>query len=149
MIHNSKTIPSQEIDCTLKAWLGGIIDGEGSFAFWKMKNRKDCHLFGIYLVNTDLNILNQITDIYRQLGVFSKMNTKKQSNTAFKNAKPCWEIIIRKRDDIKKILTAVIPYLASYKKEKAIKMLEYMELHPKYSRTNHAEQSVSGVTTKR
>jgi hypothetical protein len=137
MIHNSMTIPSQDIDSTLKAWLGGIIDGEGSFAFWKMKNRRDCHLFGIYIVNTDKGILNQITDIYTKLGVPSKMNVKKLSNTAFANAKPCWEIIIRRRDDIKIILKATLPYIFSYKKDKALKMLEYMELHPKYTRTSH------------
>lgn len=134
MIQDNTTIPSQDIR-TLTAWLGGIIDGEGSLSFFKVKGRRNCHMFGITIVNTDKGILNQVVDIYTRMGIPCKMNLKKLSSTAFTNAKPCWEITIRQRLYNEKILLAIMPHLFSYKKEKAVRMLEYMKLHPKYART--------------
>lgn len=128
------TIPSQDIDSTLTAWLGGIIDGEGSLAFFKVRGRGNSYMFGITIVNTDLGILNQVINLYTQMGIPCKMNVKKPSRTAFAHAKTCWEIVIRQRLYNEKILNAVIPYLFGYKKEKGIRMLEYMKLHPKYMR---------------
>lgn len=130
-----KIIPSQDIDSTLTAWLAGLIDGEGSVSLYLNKRRNKYSLIGIVVINTDLKILNKVIKIYKQMGIASKINlhnpSKNHDRTSYKSIKPCYTITIRRRDDIEKIIPRLLPYLAGDKRDKSIRLLEYLKNHPR------------------
>lgn len=137
------TIPSQDLDSTLISWLSGIIDGEGSFALYKMKNRVSTIVAGLTIVNTDLGILNKVVNTYKMLGINSHIISKVKSKPNYKN---CYQVIIRKREDLKKILPEIITHMSSSKKQKAIEILEFVRNNPRHY-GNQYTASKSGVTT--
>jgi hypothetical protein len=93
------------------------------------------YILGVVVVNTDLNILNEVQSIYTDLGIVSKRNqksaSKKQREGSYKFTKPCYEIVIRRREDIHTLLDLLIPYLIGDKKQKAIDLKEWIEHNPR------------------
>lgn len=141
----NKTIPSQEI--TDIGWLAGIIDGEGSLAHYYSRRKgqsklgvpyKESPVFGVYIINTDMEIMSYAKGIYEKLGLFAQINeksaSKKQREGSFAYSKPCYELVVRRRKDVEELLKLVTPYLRGYKKAKAQAMLDFFVTKPFYSR---------------
>lgn len=143
----NKTIPSQEVSYFDIGWLAGIIDGEGSLAFYYCRRKgqsklgvpyKESPIFGVYIINTDMEIMNHAKSIYEKWGLFAQINlksaSKKQREGSFSGTKPCYELIVRRRRDVEELLKFITPYLKGYKKAKAQTMLNFFLTKPFYSR---------------
>jgi hypothetical protein len=141
----NKTIPSQEVSDI--GWLAGIIDGEGSLAHYYSKRKgqsklgvpyKESPIFGVYIINTDMEIMRHAKSIYNELGLFAQINLKsasrKQREGSFYGTKPCYELVVRRRRDVEELLRLVTPYLRGYKRAKAQAMLDFFLTKPFYSR---------------
>lgn len=141
----NKTIPSQEVSDI--GWLAGIIDGEGSLAHYYSKRKgqtksgvpyKESPMFGVIIVNTDMEIMRHVKSIYDKLGVYAQINlkaaSKSQREGSFAFAKPCYELVVRRRKDVEELLKLVTPYLRGYKRAKAEVMLDFFATKPFYSR---------------
>lgn len=133
-----RTTPSKGLKHFEIGWLAGIIDGEGSLAHYYCSrgnpNLKKSPIYGVYIVNSDMNILNKVKDIYDRFGIFAQINlksaNKKQREGSFAFTKPCYELIVRRRLDVERLLKLVVPYLQGKKKEKAESMLNFFSLNP-------------------
>jgi hypothetical protein len=134
-----RTTPSQEVTHFDIGWLAGIIDGEGSLAHYycvrnKNPNLKKCPIYGVYVINSDMEIMNKVKQIYDKIGVFAqiylKSANKKQRENSYSFSKPCYEMVVRRRLDVEKLLKIIIPYLIGYKKQKANDMLNFFSKNP-------------------
>lgn len=134
-----RTIASEAYTPQEIGWLAGIIEGEGSIANYTstyITDRKDrngkpykrsVRLYGIVIVNSDLKLLHKVSEIYDKLGVFSHINLKstsrRQHPASHKSSRLCYEMAVRRRRDVEKLLELVIPWMFGEKKEKAQKLL--------------------------
>jgi len=134
-----RTTPSEGLTHFEIGWLAGIIDGEGSLAhYYSIRNHdpslKRSPSYGVYIVNSDMDILNDVKKIYNKIEVFGNINlksaTKKQREGSFAYTKPCYELVVRRRLDVEKLLKLVIPFLHGNKKVKARAMLDFFLLNP-------------------
>lgn len=123
-----KTTPSQDLQI---AWLAGILDGEGSIGRYTTK--QNSQIIGIVIVNTDLDILAKVEEIYRDLNVFYNRYSrlKYQHEKAYQSRKECFEIVVRRRDDAELLLSLVIPHLVGIKKQRAQEVLDYLLANPR------------------
>lgn len=141
----NKTIPSQEVSDI--GWLAGIIDGEGSLAHYYSRRKgqtklgvpyKESPIFGVYIINTDMEIMSHAKSIYEKMGLFAQINQKsasrEQRKGSFAFTKPCYELVVRRRKDVEQLLKQVTPYLRGYKRAKAEAMLNFFATKPFYSR---------------
>lgn len=132
-------------------WLAGIIDGEGSLAHYYCRRKGTTKegkpyalspIYGVVIVNTDIDILNEAQRIYGTLGVHTKINqksaTRKQREGSFEYTKNSYELVVRRRRDVETVLKLVEPYLVGYKKQKALDMLKHFDSRPYYSHTPRA-----------
>jgi hypothetical protein len=135
--------PSQLVSHFNIGWIAGIVEGEGSLAFYFSKRKKPlksglpCRpspFYGVVIVNTDLSIINEVKRIWEILGYTVKYrlksSSKKQREGSYKFTKPCYEITIRRRNDIEQFLPLIEPYLVGYKKARANEILNYFSTHP-------------------
>lgn len=117
--------PSEEnIDI---GWLAGIIEGEGSLGiyFSKRKNGKPFPLYTIAIVNTDERILGKIKRFYDRIGIYANINPKSAMGK-----KQCYELVVRRRADVERLVGIVEPFMIGYKKDKAQLMLEFFSKNP-------------------
>lgn len=148
-----RTTVSEELSHIEIGWLAGIIDGEGSLAHYYSKRKgktksgkplKKSPMYGVVVVNNDEDIMSEVKKIYDKIGVYGNINTKsayrnRQEDSKFKFTKPCYEIVVRRRLDVEKVLKIVTSHLIGYKKDKALKMLEHFKNTPFYARNLRAE----------
>ena len=132
-----KTIPSEELTHFDIGWLAGIVEGEGSIAHYYSKTKrggKPSPMYGVCIVNTDLGILNRVKVIYDKMGLFANINPKSASKKlrvgSYTFTKPCYELIVRRRLDVEKLLKLIAPYMWGYKKQKAEALLKFFSLNP-------------------
>jgi hypothetical protein len=134
-----RTTPSQAVTYFEIGWLAGIIDGEGSIAHYYCvrKNRPDLKkspIYGVYIINSDLGILEKVKSIYNRLGLFANINIKSSSRKnreeSFHQTKTCYELVVRRRNDVELLLKTVTPHLVGYKKDKALKLLSFFLQNP-------------------
>lgn len=98
-------------------WLGGIMDGEGSFMVVKKANQnrdikyKPFYLYStISVANTDLNIIQEVENILKELKIhYLVYKTNKRGNY------PQATIMIRERNAQLEFLSYIIPYLVGKK----------------------------------
>lgn len=110
------------------AWLGGVIDGEGSVIIFTHTERtgtkKICPCVSI--VNTDLGIINQARKILEELGcsflLQDRSRYKKKSSY-----KDQYALITRNQKYILEVLIAVTPHLFSSKRQAAELVRDYVQ----------------------
>lgn len=131
MTHKRRTIPSEALDI---AWLAGIFDGEGSIGMYPMRTRPGRFLLGATITNTDSAILDKIERIYQSLGIDSRRHLKvawlKPHITSFQSRKPCYEIVVRRRLDIEKLLKLIQPILVGEKQKNLQRILKHLVDNP-------------------
>ncbi len=128
-----KTIPSEDV---WLAWIGGIIDGEGSIGVYRTKQGRD--IMNVSIVNSDIKILNKVEEIFKKYKIFyCKYLHTNRNPKGFLPTQPCYVITVRRKDDSKKILELVFPYLIGKKKELAQKLIDFVTSHPKHVYPTH------------
>lgn len=110
-----------------RAWLAGIIDGEGSISLFhnQEKNGSDKIKPVINFVNTDLGIVNEAIKILKNLDC-SVYIIKRNQSKKNKNHKDVIEVKCTNIPNIKIWLEAIEPYLKGEKKHKAQILLRYV-----------------------
>jgi hypothetical protein len=98
-----------------KAWMAGIIDGEGCITCAKLRNGKR---LAITVTNTDLSILLEFFELYG--GGIYQVHKERVSR------KSCWEWRISRITLCLKFLQDILPYLIS-KKDKAANAIKFLE----------------------
>ncbi len=136
-------IPSEGVSDFDIGWLAGVVDSDGSIAFYKAKNhdrRRGKHIIRysrltrIVIINTDVKILRRVANILTKLNIVAYINQKSASKKfrdgSFHYKKPCYEIIVSQRKSAERIANIIYPHLAGYKKDKVLTIVKYYETHP-------------------
>lgn len=155
-----RAIPSEPYTQQELAWLSAIIEAEGSIVNYKTsytRVRKDRggksykshgNLYGITIVNTDTLLLEKIASIYDSIGVRALMYQKQSMIhphiVSFNARRQCYQIDVRRREDVKKLSLLVYPYMFGEKKAKVEKLLYDLE-----STKNSKYNRFGRVTTER
>lgn len=105
------------------AWLGGIIDGEGSIGVFSDRKRSGYHQVRFGIVNTDDGIIKECCRILGKLDIFYLVHKK----TAKVN-RDCFIIEINRINECKEVGKIIRPFIESRQKQK--KLIE-LELHIK------------------
>jgi hypothetical protein len=129
-------------------WLSGIIDGEGSI-YAAIKETYPYFRYSFQLVNTNKEMLNKFQSILK--GICGDENAKfpiflKKYSTGIVGKKQCYALQIRRIDDLKKILTVVLPHLTE-KRNKATYLLTTLNNHKKFQW--YKKEGLTPVETKR
>lgn len=124
------------------AWLAGLWDGEGSIAVFRLKmdNRvKFCP--ALVLTNCDVSIMNEAEKILLSLGSKFHWFERKQNNGRWKTS---YTLTTRNSEYIRKVLTAIMPYLVG-KRPQAEIVLRFLdrrdEINPPPHRSKKAGMS--------
>jgi hypothetical protein len=155
----SRTIP-REVTKEEKAWLAGILDGEGSICLVESKNKvrkngeKQNRIFyGIYFVAAENGWIEKAHEIVNRMwngeGSPIKLQDKKYQKGIFKSNKNMKQFCIRRQETIKTFLQATIPYLTE-KKPKAELLLSFLKNRKPYTRVSDEDikKYVTPVETK-
>lgn len=114
---------------TDKAYLAGIIDGEGSLHISKVKSKKANRGFVFVAVmsvwNTKQKLIDHIQKLIGEGSVFFKEETRKEWNDKY-----LWQA---NPNLMRKILPQLVPYLI-IKKELAKTILRFLELYNHHNR---------------
>lgn len=101
------------------AWLGAMIEGEGSIGWVRAQNANGRLTPYISLVNTSVEV------IATMLRVTGDGNISLDSIHGRNGHKPVWAYKLSKQNSLHALLPQLIPYLAD-KKERAIEMLRWL-----------------------
>lgn len=104
---------------TDKAWLAGIIDGEGCITIVKRGNN---FVPSVKIANTNELLINKCKEVLSEAGV--SFNIRYSDRGERKNAKPAWELAMESRPRVVAALELILPYLVS-KKEQASLVLDW------------------------
>lgn len=126
------TLPVSE---TEKAWLAGIIDGEGSIilSIQVHGNKLWNALPEVHVGNTEKVMIETIGDIYNRLGVGRHISRRKLSKTngvtgqrgmAYRDL---YVVAVIGFLRVRKLLPQVLPYLVTSKRQKGELILRYVE----------------------
>ena len=149
-----KAIPSELLFKI--GWLAGIVDGEGCVSHYNVKRRsyyssirnktyerKLSPMYAVVIVNTDLGIVNEVENVLKELDIFYATNIKTSSTKfregSFAPSKDCYQVSVRRRLDVEKLLKIIEPYLYGKKKQKAIDLLKFFSLNPFNSKKRRVE----------
>jgi hypothetical protein len=128
-------------------WLAGIIDGEGSITITKPKKPQGRHpqvMYGVHIVNNNKEMLEKCVKIVRFISQDDdviKVSPKHYKSTVFKKEPhDCYQITIRRKETIRRLLREIIPLLTE-KKIKSQKLLNFLENHK--DRARLTEQDVT------
>jgi len=111
------------------AWLAGIIDGEGHivlFHNYAETSHKGRISVNIGITNSDLRMLEKVTDILYRNGNKFYFQIKKGTSFTGRDTKWCMTVIVGGYRNGKKLLDLVLPYLVN-KKDQAETMLQFIE----------------------
>lgn len=107
-----------------KAWLAGIIDGEGCIMLSNPPSYgSGIHACRVNVVNTDEGILSEVERI---LNGWVVPHTKRMKTNHNPNRKQCYCIEVNRKLATRKLLKIILPYLKSEKQNKAIKAIEHI-----------------------
>jgi len=107
-----------------KAWLAGIIDGEGSVRIDYPRTQANGHGSaqpGIVITNNDWAIIEKTVDICQRIGVNPHVSQRAGKRNTTK------DILILGMPKIQKMLVAVLPYLTGQKNKQAILLYRFCE----------------------
>lgn len=129
------------------AWLAGILEGEGwvSLALVKsnQKNGKNTPAFSpnIGMVNCDFTIMYKVISILEFIGIkFRKSHRKAFIASDGRNRKEKLEVSITIHGYIKKFIPIIMPYMIGQKKNRCLKLLEFLDIR--------ANKPRSGINSK-
>lgn len=114
------------------AWLGGIIDGEGSINIYKQQQKGVFYTPRIVIANTDKRMIAKIVEL---TGI---TNISKSSRPERDNWKECWWWGAYKPVDVMHLLERIYPWLVA-KQEQALlvhKLCQLLEGRTKKRYTN-------------
>ena len=125
---------SYETD-TWRAWLAGILDGEGTVAVSRSTGRKkegyrfDVHYRAVVqIANTDIRLIQRACDVIESI---TSKRPKPHSVKRYEaNQKPGWAIHITTSWEMHLLLPAVLPWLIT-KQEQAEIVLSFSKRHTK------------------
>jgi len=113
-------------------WLAGIIDGEGSI-YAAIKDSYPYFRYSFQLVNTNRELLEKFQTIVQKIcgndGKFPIV--PKKYTVGIVGKKQCYALQVRRIDDLKGMLTAVLPHLTE-KRTKAEYLLTTLNSHKRY-----------------
>ena len=104
---------------TDRAWLAGIIDGEGCISLFR---RHTYYVPSVKVANTNEKLINRCKEILDEAGIEYYIRYSDRGER--KNAKPAWEITLESRPRVIAVLELVLPYLVS-KDEQAKLVLDW------------------------
>lgn len=105
------------------AWLAGIIDGEGTIGAYFPKDKEGKikqPVYGIYICNSDIEMVNEVKNIYQKMDLKFYFNVKKYKEGLFKTSVQMYELKLSRRKEIEHLLKLIIPYLIAKKREAKI-----------------------------
>ena len=135
-IPKSKNAQTETISREESAWLAGIIEGEGNFNLHKLhqgqicgtKTRKhDSISTWIVIDNTDLRLIQKISQIYVKIGIKYHYDLKKRASEKHRFG---LRITTSGFGSCRKLIRCISEFLAS-KKDQAELMLQFIELREK------------------
>jgi len=100
------------------AWAAGIIEGEGCFRFYKIKNRKNSYSCGITVIMSDKDVLEKLRDIL-------KTGTLRPKNIYVN--KPLWNWSVQNHKGTFDTLLRIMPYLGERRLKRASELFEWLE----------------------
>ncbi len=103
-----------------KAWLAGIIDGEGSIRIDYPRDKGSASP-RIVITNTDWGIIEKAVDICQRLGVNPHVTLRKSRITE------CKDILILNMGKLLMFIPHVMPYLTGQKSKQAIMLYEFCQ----------------------
>ena len=144
----ARTIP-REVTNEEKAWLSGILDGEGSITL--LRSRKAIRengekanriVYGIYFVGAENGWIEKAHEIVLKLwngeGKPIKLQDKKYQKGIFKTHKEMKQFCVRRQSTIISVLEATLPHLTE-KRFKANNLLEFLKQRKTFSRVSDEE----------
>jgi hypothetical protein len=110
---------------TDRAWLAGIIDGEGSLSLFTNQEKDGSTKIKPVLnfVNTDMAIVNKALSILEEAGCSPYIVKRVYKNPLHKD---CVEVKATSQVQIEKWLVLILPYLFGIKKQKAEILLRFI-----------------------
>lgn len=131
---------------TDRAWLAGIIDGEGSISLFAFQEKDGYTKLkpSISFVNTDLGIINKALEILEQADCSTHIHRRELSKKNPKH-KDVYEVKAGAILEIEKFLLLVSPYLSGDKKAKAEILLRFVRRR-KSRREQHGRNDLATYT---
>lgn len=110
---------------TDRAWLAGIIDGEGCIAFFSNQEKNGCTKLkpSINFVNTDMDLVNKALKILTEAGINVYIAKRVHKNERHHDV---IEVKASALPQIQKWIELVLPYLQSIKRAKGEILLRYV-----------------------
>jgi hypothetical protein len=121
------------------AWLAGILEGEGWVSLVLVKGNQKNKLRptpsyhpNIGMVNCDFKIMDKVEEILIRLNIkFRKCHRKPYVGSDGSARKEKVEISFITHDCMRRFINIIFPYLIGEKKERCIKLLEYLDIRSK------------------
>jgi len=112
---------------TDKAWLAGIMEGEGTFSIYHQKTGdgpKGQLRGSVSVTNTDPFLINRCFDLFKEMGIelFMHSYDNKKGST-----KTVYDLQTSKHTYVKIICETLLPFLIGEKKAKAQMLLRFVE----------------------
>jgi len=107
-----------------KAWLAGLIDGEGSINCNYPNGKNNSPSPRLTITNTDFELIEKAVSICQRIGGNPHVQEKPRTNPKHSKAK---DILILGHSKLLKILPAVMPYLTGRKGEAALALYRFCE----------------------
>lgn len=104
------------------AYLAGILDGEGCITL-HLQKKSGRHLCRVNICNTDVGIIEACRKILFDINVYFVEWVTQPTGLS---RKPLSHIEICRQFEAKCLLEKLLPYLQSYKKQKAIDLIKYV-----------------------
>jgi len=107
-----------------KAWLAGLIDGEGSITCSYPNGRNNSPSPRLTITNTDFELIEKAVSICQRIGGNPHVHEKPRSNPKHSKAK---DILILGHAKLLNILPAVLPYMTGRKGKAALYLYRFCE----------------------
>lgn len=156
----ARTIP-REVTLGEKAWLAGILDGEGSICLGtptpNLRGNGDATnrvIYGLYFVGAENGWIETALDIVNRLwdgeGLSIPLKDKAYKEGLFKSNKKMKQFCVRRQSTILSVLDSCLPFLTE-KKPKAQNLYNFLKQREKFKRISDEEIKtfVTPVETKR
>lgn len=120
-----------------KAWLAGIIDGEGSIRIDYPNGKNASPSPRVVVTNTDKAIIEKVADICKRLDSNPHVQTRNRKESGYRVTK---DVLVLGVSKILIVLSAVMPYLTGRKSRQAILLHKFCEGRNKKD-VNHLSNS--------
>ena len=95
-----------------KAWLAGILDGEGSL-YMPRNGSGFGYALKLEVYNTSHELLDKVMSIYQRLGVRCNSYKVLAEKTSALTKKPVRRLCVTRRDDVLRVLSETLPHLTA------------------------------------